>query len=200
MTFSRWLWIPLTGLLLNACTTFEAYDGPVRPDREVATVKASMRVVPLLLVNFVSINSVQLLDGKRVNAYTTRLPPGEHWFGFTPGAAVVVGGYGGGGVIPAATRRSCAFKAEVRASHTYTLTPGSLKLPAGDSAVLQNGTVRLSDDVKWRRARKTTIPVICHIGAADFCRTDAECPAKEPAAKCVIPDGQPIGICTHDAP
>ncbi|HEX5277271.1 MAG TPA: hypothetical protein VFW42_06345 [Fluviicoccus sp.] len=187
--------------LLTGCSTFQAYDGQARPEREIAVAKTSLRVIPLLLVNVISGYGLKQLDDKPLKGTTILFEPGRHRLTFTPGTAVILAGYGGGGVIAPKGKLSCAFTADFQAGHTYRLGVGSVKtLPLTDGSTTSTGTVRLKDSAKGQRTRKTDIPVICHTGPVDYCQRDAECPGQSTAMRCDLPAGQPVGTCFPAAP
>jgi len=124
--------VVITGVLvalgLNACSTYRAYNGPERPEHEIAVAKTSVRVIPLLLVNFISGYGLIQLDDKPLKGTTILFEPGRHRLSFAPGTAVILAGYGGGGVISPKAKLSCMLTADFQAGHTYRLTPGSLQL------------------------------------------------------------------------
>lgn len=200
MAVSRVAPVALAGLL-SACTSFQAYDGPPRPSAEVAEVKGSYRIIPLLLVNFFSSNFLLNVDGKPAKGLTARVLPGPHLLTFSAGTGVVIAGYGGGGAFSLSPKRDCALVAVAEAGHRYALPVWSVTVKAAPEGGWYTGVVGWTDLAphRWWSA-SGTMPVVCRNRPVEFCTAAAPCEAKTGPMRCDQPPGQPVGVCVAATP
>ena len=200
MAVLRFLPVALAGLL-SACTSFQAYEGPPRPAAEIAEVKGSYRIIPLLFVNFFSNNFLLTVDGKPAKGVTARVLPGPHLISFSSGTAVAIAGYGGGGVFGPTPKRDCALLAVTEAGHRYALPVGSVSVKAEPENGWQTGVVGWTDLAPHRWwSGSGTQPVVCRARPVGFCTDAVPCQSKNGPMRCDQPPGQPIGVCVAASP
>ena len=167
------------------CASFgviKAYDGPERPDDQVATLQTELKE-EAFAVSDVEIVAVDGVNYKRPH-YAARMLPGMHWVGVI--ATVRVASQ----KLP----QFCAFELNFEPACTYRpFLPSypSAALDAGPSGAWQVGSSMQLNVACADTSYASRVPLECS-GRA-LCRSDSNCPV--PGMRCVQEPRFSFGAC-----
>jgi hypothetical protein len=181
----------LTTVGLPACGTLETYQGPERPDTEVAILTGSWGEY-FFYSEQVNITAV---DGKRPTGLpwsvsTARLLPGRHWIEFTKEEHYLLGGW---------NICACVFEFDFAAQHRYKIkaNTSSYEVPCWKQQRLERykGSISMGISSSSAASSSLTVTTVCTGGGLpSFCRQDVDC-GPHTNARCRWESDSTFGIC-----
>ena len=160
----------------------KAYDGPERPDDQVATLRTELQD-EAFAVSDTEIVAVDGVNYKRPH-YAAQMLPGTHWVGILSTVRL----------SSQKREQFCAFELNFESACTYRLflpSYPSAALDAGPSGAWQVGSSMQLNVECADTSYATRVPLECS-GRA-LCRSDSNCP--QPGMRCVRDARFSFGAC-----